>query len=186
MDEFAQSYGFQLVTSSPHFPKSNGFIERMVKTVKQLLSQSSDHYLALLSYRTTPLPWCGKSPCELLTGRRLRSNLPQTQEPLIPQWPYLQPVRNSEEEFKSKQEKAYDKRHHVTEVPSLPDDTSVWVRDENSLSTGKVLTQASTPRSYLVETPSGILRRNRLHLVVVPDDQTTSDISRSEPEKYSC
>ena len=182
MDEFVQSYGFQLVTSSPHFPQSNGFIERMVKTVKRLLSQSSDHYLTLLSYRTAPLPWCGKSPCELLMGHRLRSNLPQTQELLIPQWPYLQPVRKSEKEFKLKQKKAYDKRHRVTAVLSLSDDTPVWVRNRNSLLTGKVLTQASTPPSYLVETPSGILRRNRLHLGVVPDDQTTSDISGSEPE----
>ena len=32
--EFAQAYEFQHTTTSPYFPQSNGFAERMVKTVK--------------------------------------------------------------------------------------------------------------------------------------------------------
>ena len=56
--DFAQDYNFVLVTSSPHYPQSNGQAERGVKTVKKLLKESKDPYLSLLSYRTTPLPWC--------------------------------------------------------------------------------------------------------------------------------
>ena len=102
MEKFAQSYGFQLVTSSPHYPQSNGFIERMVRTVKGPLSQSSDPYLALLSYWTTPLPWCKKSPSELLMGRSLRSTLSQTKDHLILEWSYLQPVRRGSERNKNR------------------------------------------------------------------------------------
>ena len=29
MEKFAQSYGFRLVTSSPHYPQSNGFIRSL-------------------------------------------------------------------------------------------------------------------------------------------------------------
>ena len=65
MREFASSYGFQHITSSPYYPQSNGLAERMVKTVKSLLRDTSDPYLALLSYRATPLPWCNYSPSEL-------------------------------------------------------------------------------------------------------------------------
>ena len=56
MQEFAESYGFKHVTSSPHLPQSNGMAERSVKTVKSLLEKSSDPYMAILSYRATPLP----------------------------------------------------------------------------------------------------------------------------------
>lgn len=33
-EAFARHYGFQHVTSSPHYPRSNGFIESQVKSVK--------------------------------------------------------------------------------------------------------------------------------------------------------
>ena len=71
MKEFAESYSFTHCTSSPHYPQSNGEAERAVKTAKGLLEHSSDPHMALLSYRATPLPWCGLSPAELLMGRRL-------------------------------------------------------------------------------------------------------------------
>jgi len=35
-------------------------------------------FIPLLSYRTTPLPWCGKSLAELLMGRRLHSCQPSS------------------------------------------------------------------------------------------------------------
>ena len=56
MDTFAFSYGFHHVTSSPRYPQSNGQAKRTVQTVKQLMKKAEDPYLALLSYRTTPLP----------------------------------------------------------------------------------------------------------------------------------
>ena len=71
MKEFASLYGFNHVTTSPYFPQSNGFAERMVKTVKKLLNGASDMFMALLSYRSTPLPWC---KFELLMDRRLKTH----------------------------------------------------------------------------------------------------------------
>ena len=56
---FCDHWGINHITSSPLYPKSNGFIERMVQTVKNLLKKSDaagqDPYLALLSYQTTPI-----------------------------------------------------------------------------------------------------------------------------------
>ena len=89
MKKFTSLYGFNHVTTSPHFPQSNGFAKQMVKTVKKLLNGASDMFMALLSYRSTPLPWCKLSPAELLMGRRLKTDIPQTEELLIPNWPHL-------------------------------------------------------------------------------------------------
>lgn len=71
---FAAEYGFVHITSSPKFPQSNGEAERAVQTVKNL-TKASDPYLALLTYRATPLQ-NGYSPAELLMGRRLRTAVP--------------------------------------------------------------------------------------------------------------
>ena len=76
MKEFAQAYEFQHTTTSPYYPQANGLAERMVKTLKKLLEHSRYAYKALLSYRATPLPWCGYSPAELLMGRKIRTDVP--------------------------------------------------------------------------------------------------------------
>ena len=70
MKEFAQTYDFHHITSSPYYPQANGLAERMVKTVKKLLEDTADPHMALLSYHATPLPWCGLSPAELSWGGR--------------------------------------------------------------------------------------------------------------------
>lgn len=65
---FATSYGFYHATSSPHFVQSNGEVERMIRTVKDLPRKAKDPYLALLSYRDT-LGLTGFSPAQLLMGK---------------------------------------------------------------------------------------------------------------------
>ena len=81
---FAEQYDFKHVTSSPLYPQSNGKAEKGVHILKQLLKKAadsdSDPYLALLSYRATPLE-CGLSPAELLMNRKLRTTLPCISNP---------------------------------------------------------------------------------------------------------
>ena len=50
----------------------------------------------------------------------------------------------------------------------LPEDTSVWVKSGDVPVSGRVIAKSDKPRSYLVETPTGTLRRNRSHLGVDP------------------
>jgi len=101
--EFSSDYQFTHITSSTHFPSSNGQAERTVQTVERLKKDADDRFAVLLSYRVTPLPWCSLSPAELLIGRKLRSCLPQTIESLTPKWSYLQEFRDANEKFKDGQ-----------------------------------------------------------------------------------
>ena len=55
---FADRWNFSHVTSSPHYLQSNGAAERAVETVKEILRQD-DIFLALLSYRSAPIPDLG-------------------------------------------------------------------------------------------------------------------------------
>uniref|UniRef100_A0A8C7WMF3 Gypsy retrotransposon integrase-like protein 1 n=2 Tax=Oryzias sinensis TaxID=183150 RepID=A0A8C7WMF3_9TELE len=89
--EFAQSYGFHHITSSPKHPQSNGEAERAVKTVKELLKKAADPYLALLAYRATPLQ-NGYSPAQLLMERRLRTTVPTLPALLQPALPDMEAV----------------------------------------------------------------------------------------------
>ncbi|GFR71011.1 retrotransposable element Tf2 155 kDa protein type 1 [Elysia marginata] len=79
--EFTKTYGFKHETSSPHYPKSNGFIESQVKivrkTLKKAMESSQDPYLSLLALRTTPLSNNLPAPGELLYNRPLQDKLPK-------------------------------------------------------------------------------------------------------------
>ena len=73
---FSQQWDFNHRTSSPEYPKSNGFIERTIQTVKRSLKKAmvnkEDPALALLALRTTP----GKD--NTTPARKLMGHLEQT------------------------------------------------------------------------------------------------------------
>ena len=173
-EHFAQSYNFNHITSSPRYPQSNGQAERTVRTIKTLIKQADDPYLAILAYRSTPLPWCNLSPAQLLMGRPLRTTVPQISESLVPKWEYLKGFRNCDYSFKQSQKENYDRTHRTKSQPSIPVGTAVWVTTGNQQVTGRIASPAETPRSYLVETPAGQVRRNRQHLRIIPNVPNTT------------
>ena len=68
------------ITSSPHYPQSNGLAEKYVQIVKNLFikahEEGTDYHKALMIYRNTPLDDNLLSPMQLLQGRAARSDLP--------------------------------------------------------------------------------------------------------------
>ena len=75
--EFAHHYGFQHCTSNPHYPPSNGRVEKAVQTIKNLLNDDNkDIYLVLLELRNTPINDQLGLPAQRLMGRRTRTLLP--------------------------------------------------------------------------------------------------------------
>lgn len=88
MKEFCRDWNFNIVASSPHYHRSNGFAERYVQTVRQFLKKcevtGEDVYRSLLTYREAPVSGCLYSPAEMLFNRSIRSGLPRTTESLKP------------------------------------------------------------------------------------------------------
>ncbi|XP_072140786.1 uncharacterized protein [Dermacentor andersoni] len=135
----------------------------MVRTIKELFAKADDPFLAVLSYRDTA-GVTGFSPAQLLLGCSLRTRLPKTTvDCLDPKWPAPDDVKCQDEEVRGRQKKDFDRRHAVTVLPPLQPGDTVWVRDIKD--TASVLSPASKPRSYVVETPNAVLVRNRIHLV---------------------
>ena len=99
--------------------------ERFGRTAKQLSSYVATNDLnpALLLYRATLLPFCSRSPSELLMGRCIRTKVPQTNEHYVPEWPYLQDFERCDKELKKRKKKYFD-RHN--QVHSLPDITQMY------------------------------------------------------------
>ena len=128
MVKFAETYNFNHVTSSPHYPQANGQAERSVKTAKNLLEYSPYLYVALVSYRATPMPWCRLSLAELLMGRHIKTDVSQVKEHFIPEWPYLEKFKSSDKMFKIDQKHGYERHHRVRPVPSLPNDLPLWLQ----------------------------------------------------------
>ena len=81
--DFVHSWDLIHDSSSPEYPKSNGFIERHIQTVKNVLLKSHDNnddpYLALLALNTTP-DGEGQSPASRMFSRHPRTLLPTMQK----------------------------------------------------------------------------------------------------------
>lgn len=151
---FAARFDFVHVTSSPHFPRSNGLAEKGVQVVKRLLKKclhsGEDFWLGLLNYRATPLE-CGEAPAELLMKRRPRTLLPDfTARP-------ARAVRKHAQNL-----------HQGHQLPPLEDGDCVNVRGPKSWGTKARVVGSGGPRSYRVYTERGReIRRNRRHLLKI-------------------
>ena len=72
--KFLPGLGIKHTTSSPGYPHSNGFIERHIQTVKNMLSKSSNTWSfqeVSADFRTTLIGMGLPSPAEILHGRNL-------------------------------------------------------------------------------------------------------------------
>ena len=79
--DFLEFYKVHHIMSSPHHLQSNGFAEALVGISKKLMEKSikdgKPWNYRLLQYRVTPIASNLPSPLTALTGRKLRTSLPQ-------------------------------------------------------------------------------------------------------------
>ena len=161
---FSENYGFTHLTSSSLHPQGNGEAERAVQTVKKLLKEADDPYVALLNYRATPLQH-GSSPAELLMGRKLGTRVPTLPTQHVPDGKDMSKFQETDARLRLRQKINYDRRHKVRPIPRLTDGQPVWVKtpgDAEAVVVGPSSTTST--RSYNVRTERGIQRRDRHHL----------------------
>ena len=169
--EFANTYNFEHVTSSPTYPQSNGKVENAVKTAKTLLEKArkseQDPYLALLDWRNTPTETVKTSPVQRLFGRRTKTLLPTSNRLLKPKIP--EDVDQKIKLQKAKQSLYFNEG--AKELQELRPGDIVRIQPKKS-QVGKQKDWARAKvdgkvdiRSYQVRTEDGrIYRRNRRHL----------------------
>ena len=147
---FSARYGFDHDTSSPLYPRSNGFIEKTVQTVKKLFTKAKesggDPHLVMLCLRTTPIDHNLPSPCELLNGRRYKQNLPAISSR----------SDGNINAFPQQRQDIYKSYHDRTAKELAPLSPQQTVRVLNPIrktwDLAKVTNKASTPRSYNILT----------------------------------
>ena len=183
-DQFARRWGFELILSSPEYPRGHALIECHVQTIKKCMKKCDksgyDFDLALLALRSTPLDSHLPSPAELLHGRRFRTTLPT----IISDPPQSKEVNERLVEKQKQGAQYYNrttKRKPELEagqpVRLYDKDTRRW---EPAMVTGK----AHTPRSYTVQRMNGgvPLRRNRQHIKGTIESWNGNDVSVSDSE----
>lgn len=165
---FADEWNFNLINSSPRYAQSNGLAEKGVSICKQILRKLGDGMsrdnisLALLSYRTTPLPGMRFSPSQLLMGRVLKSRLPVTKSTLEQRICDKEIVDKQILNKKLNREKFYNKT--AKPLPRLKDNEMILLKKEN-IWVPAVVRKSFNDHSYLVADEYGTeYRRNRIFL----------------------
>ena len=156
---FLSFYQVDHVTSSPHYPQSNGFTEALVGIAKKLMGKSvkdgKPWNYGLMQYRTTPISSTLPSPLEILIGRRPHSTLPQ-----LPST-----IGKNVETSKICEELLRRQPNTSTGTPmELDPGQPVFVKEVsgNIWKTATVDQPAAEPDSYWVRFPdNSILRRTR-------------------------
>ena len=111
-------------------------------------------------------------------GRRLQSTVPIVSDELKPRQANNELLRQRERDYEQRQKHNYDRRHRATNLDKLEPNDNVYVKDQKIW--GKVKQDSYTPRSYIVETESGDVMRNRRHLAKVKtgnDEQSDIEIT---------
>ena len=108
----------------------------------------------------------GASPAEMAYNRRLRTPLPALPATLAPRIVNHDRVQERDMLSKFRQKAYYDHHHGARVLPDLSPETPVLVKleSEKGWKQPAVVRNKCAPRSYIVETSGGELRRNRKHL----------------------
>ena len=191
--DFAKKYEFDHITSSPHYPQSNGKAESSVKIIKRLMDKCAadrkDPFLALLDLRNTPNQDIGYSPVQRIFGRRTKTLLPVSENLLAPR--YADKVQERLHQQKSREMYYYD--GGVKELPMLKEGDVVRVRPKgNEKSWTKAVVEGQVDiRSYQIRTEDGRqYRRNRRHLRTSREtfndrELSFEQVSRDVPDKHA-
>ena len=150
-----KEYAVNHITSSPHYPQSNGLAEKFVQIGKNLFHKAKDEatdiYKCLMIYCNMPLASMSKSPMQMLQQRSARSQL------------MMSNAAQRQLGIAAEQTLTYKNQH----LPShdLYIGQEVMCQDPNTLRWFPATIKAlrPEPRSYQIETPKGVTYRRTLN-----------------------
>ena len=190
LQQLLQYYNITHQTSSPHHPRSNGFVERMVGVAKKLMdkagSEGKPWISGLYDYRVTPQSGSIASPLQLITQRTPREkDLPQ-----LPSTLGAQEMYETHQEIIRRQPNRLEKNYI-----ELTPDMAVWVqhRQNTSWEPATVVSQSSS-NSYWIMQENGtdqptVYRRTRSMLKIRCSDirqtrHSYSQLTENEKAKF--
>ena len=150
------------ITSSPHYPQSNGLAEKYVQIVKNLFmkahEEGTDYQKALMIYRNTPLDDKLISPMQLLQGRSARSDLPMSYAAKIKYGiASSQPLPPALRQDKNHRAPTHDYKLHQ-DIMYLEPIMKKWYPI-------KIVRLLDAKRSYMIKTTEGVeYRKTQQHL----------------------
>ena len=134
---FATHFGFTHHRITPMWPRANGEAKRLMRTLEKAIRTAviegknwrQELFTFLRQYRATPHSTTGKSPSELLNGRKLKSTLPQIQHDLAPQ-----EVRQTDAKRKTEMKEYADRCSHAKNTDlSVGDRTAQAEQDVHTI-----------------------------------------------------
>ena len=186
---FCENLDIKHSKGTPRWPPNNGLAESCMKSIKKRLQIAvntgvdwkSELNRYLFSYRTTPHPATGKTPAELLFGRKLRTKIPD----LTPDLHVLNDsdVRKRDSDYKAKTKEYADKKRKAVISDICVGDEVLLKRDQMSCKTdtpfyvepyvvvnkkgSQVTVRSSDGREY-VRNSSHLKAYKRAHEIILP------------------
>lgn len=163
--QFANELNLKIITSSPHYPKSNGLAEKAVGIAKMMLRKGNDLSLSLLNYRNTPVLELDLTPSQLLMHRGLRTKLPVLESKLL-QMNYDYDCVKAKIECKRQKDKRYYDKNTKERADFVKGENIVMINKNNQWEPGNIVKKLNDiPRSYIAKNENNKeYRRNSVHL----------------------
>ena len=178
--QFSRDFDFIHTTSSPHFHQSNGFIESVVKKVKNAYKKTdrspNAQAKALLQLCDTPIMADLPSPAEILHGRPAQGTVLSRPSRKV----NIHQICQRLVELQEKQKEQFDRAHRARDLRPLK--VQEWVQFfQNKQATGPIKWITGTVVeilkcgwSYTIRGPNGrVYRRNRAHLKPICHDSSS-------------
>ena len=175
--QFAHDFDFVHTTSSPHFHQSNGFIEAMVKKVKNAYKKMDGSPNAqartLLQLHDTPIMADLPSPAEILHSYPAQGTVLSRLSKRV----NICQIRQRLVKLQEKQKEHFDRAHRAKDLHPLKVKEQVQFFHNKQgtgpikWTTGTVTEILECGQSYMIQGPNGrVYRRNRAHLKPICHD----------------
>ena len=156
--ELMKEYQVNHITSSPHYPQSNGLAEKYVQIIKNLFykakEEGQDLYKCLMIYRNTPLLSHLQSPMQILSSRATRSTLP------------LSNAAKRQMAIQSEELRAKQKNQHLPTYDLCLNQTVMYQEPiSKKWYPVRITKLCEEPRSYIITMEEGMwYRKMQMHL----------------------